>query len=164
MGSFAGVNVDAQNLQNVVLLAEQKKLEMSENSIADYRDDFVDKNFPDGEYYVITDFISTEIQFQGGLPPRLGVVKPLPVKKVFKKGDLVEVKTVITSTALTKTKAIVTPIGNFSFNLNNLSKTKPIQNIVPEVVLETKDKDKNQNKLIIMVIGAFVLGYLLTKE
>jgi hypothetical protein len=65
---------------------------------------------------------------------------------------------------MTKAKAIKTPMGNFSFNSNDLSKIKPIENIVPEVVLETKDKDKNQNKLIIMVIGAFVLGYLLTKE
>lgn len=167
MGNFAGVSIDAQNLRNVVLLAEQKKLEgsrlkMLNNSITDYRNDVIENSFPDGQYYVVDDFVSIEIPFQGGLPPREDVVEPLPVKRVFKKGDLVDVETVITSTALTKVKAIKTPMGNFSFNENNLSKTKPIQNIVSQVNLEAKEK--NQNKLIIMVIGAFVLGYLLSND
>jgi hypothetical protein len=167
MGSFAGVNINAQNLEQSVSLAEQKKIlseqsKLQSFSFNNYKNDVVDNSFPDGQYYVVTDFVSTEIRFQGGLPPREGVVEPLPVKKIFKKGDLVDVETVIVSTALQKAKAIKTPMGNFSFNVNDLSKTKPIQNIVPEVSLEAKEK--NQNKLIIMVIGAFVLGYLLSND
>ena len=162
MGSFAGVNIDAQNLQQAVNLAEQKKLlseqsKLQSFSFNNYANDVVENSFPDGQYYVVTDFVSTEIRFQGGLAPRPNEIKALPVKKTFKKGDLVDVETVITSTALTKA-----PMGNFSFNVNDLSKTKPMKNIVSEVSLEAKEK--NQNKLIIMVIGAFILGYLLSNE
>lgn len=190
MGSFAGVSIDAQNLQQAVSLAEQKKILAEQTrqyqlsqSLADYRNSLptmvsdvkiampqydysnnvlVENSFPDGQYYVVTDFVSTEIPFQGGLAPRPNEIKALPVKKTFKKGDLVNVETVITSTALTKAKAIKTPMGNFSFNVNDLSKTKPMENIVPEFSLEAKEK--NQNKLIIMVIGAFILGYLLSND
>jgi len=167
MGSFAGVNINAQNLEQAVSLAEQKKIlseqsKLQSFSFNNYANDVDENSFPDGKYYVVADFVSTEIPFQGGLAPRPNEIKALPVKKTFKKGDLVDVETVITSTALSKAKAIKTPMGNFSFNVNDLSKTKPMENIVPEVSLEAKEK--NQNKLIIMVIGAFVLGYLLSND
>lgn len=167
MGSFAGVNIDAQNLEQAVNLAEQKKILSQQSglqsfSFNNYGNDVVDNSFPDGQYYVVTDFVSTEIRFQGGLPPIGGVVEPIPVKKIFKKGDLVNIETVIINTALQKAKAIKTPQGNFSFNSNDLSKIKPIENVVPEFI--SGRKEKNQNKLIIMVIGAFVLGYLLSND
>lgn len=162
-----------QNYKDLVLENQIGSMQIAQpiqdgtSKIDKYPLDVVENNFPDGQYYVVTDFVSTEIRFQGGLAPREGVVEPLPVKKIFKKGDLVNVETVIISTALQKAKAIKTPTGNFSFNPNYLSKIKPTETIVPETIsneISTEAKEKNENKLIIMVIGAFVLGYLLRKE
>lgn len=121
-------------------------------------------NFPDGKYYVNSDFKTTEIIFQGGMP-----ITKTPIEKEFKKGEAVEVITMIVDSSLQKQKAIKTPTGNFNVNyfVNNLSKTKPTETIVSENIsteISTEAKEKNENKLIIMVIGAFVLGYLLSKE
>jgi hypothetical protein len=167
MGSFAGVSIDAQNLEQAVSLAEQKKIlseqsKLQSFSFNNYANDVVENSFPDGEYYVTSDFNSQLVNFQGDAynPNLLTGVKP--VVKQFKKGELVKVVTFIKDMAMTKVKVIETSSGNFYADQNNLSKTKPMENIVPEVSLEAKEK--NQNKLIIMVIGAFVLGYLLSND
>ena len=168
MGSFAGVNIDAQNLKQAVSLAEQKKIlseqsKLQSFSFNNYANDVVEDSFPDGEYYVTSDFNSQLVRFQGdAYNPNQTFTGLPPVVKQLKKGELVKVGTFIKDMAMTKVKVIETSSGNFYADQNNLSKTKPMENIVPEVSLEAKEK--NQNKLIIMVIGAFILGYLLSNE
>ena len=168
MGSFAGVNINAQNLEQAVSLAEQKKIlseqsKLQSFSFNNYANDVFENSFPDGEYYVTSDFNSQLVRFQGdAYNPNQPFTGLPPVVKQFKKGELVKVGTFIKDMAMTKVKVIETSSGNFYADQKNLSKTKPMENIVPEVSLEAKEK--NQNKLIIMVIGAFVLGYLLSND
>jgi hypothetical protein len=168
MGSFAGVNINAQNLEQAVSLAEQKKIlseqsKLQSFSFNNYANDVFENSFPDGEYYVTSDFNSQLVRFQGdAYNPNQPFTGLPPVVKQFKKGELVKVGTFIKDMAMTKVKVIETSSGNFYADQKNLSKTKPMENIVPEVSLEAKEK--NQNKLIIMVIGAFILGYLLSNE
>ena len=182
MGSFAGVNIDAQNLVKTVQLAEQKKtLEQQLNeqermyklsqSLIDYRVGLLNSTFPDGQYYVTSDFNSKLIKFQGdaynpnfltgGMPVILHSAV-MPVVKQFKKGELVNIITTPTNMAGEVVKAISTNSGNFYADQNNLSKTKPAEPIITESKEETKQINGDNTKIMIAV--AFILGYLLTKK
>ena len=88
MGSFGGVNVNAENLIQTVNLAqekallEQNRVDTLAQSLTDYREGLLNSTFPDGEYYVTTDFTSQQVLFQGDA---YNPNKPQPIKKVFKK-------------------------------------------------------------------------------
>ena len=59
-------------------------------------------------------------------------------------------------------KVIQTDSGNFYADQNNLSKTKPVEPVINESLTETKKVNGDKTKIII--IGAFILGYLLSKD
>jgi hypothetical protein len=179
MGSFAGVSIDAKNLEQAVSLAEQKKILAEQNlkntsfeqvrsevlaqTLLDYRQDQLDSKFPDGEYYVTADFNSQLVLFQGDAynPNQLFTGLP-PVIKQFKKGELVKVGTFIKDMAMTKVKVIETDSGNFFADQNNLSKTKPAEPFVTESKEEIKQRNEDNTKIMIGI--AFILGYLLSKD
>lgn len=170
MGSFAGVNIDALNLQEAVNLAEQKKLALEQSrlnqlsqSLTDYRNEIQKSAFPDGQYYVTSDFTSQKVIFQGDAynPNQLFKGMP-PVLRQFKKGELVDVFTITTDMAMSKAKVIRTSSGDFYADFNNLSTNKPIETISVENSAETKRRNENKTKIII--IGAFILGYLLSND
>jgi hypothetical protein len=174
MGSFGGVNINAQNLVEAVNLAEQKKIleqQLNEQermyklsqSLTDYREGLLNSTFPDGQYYVTSDFNSQLVRFQGDARPMGGMdMMPTPVVRNFKKGELVKVGTFIKDMAMTKVKVIETDSGNFFADQNNLSKTKPAEPVITESKEEKKQKDGDNLK--IMIVGAFILGYLLSKK
>jgi hypothetical protein len=174
MGSFGGVNIDAQNLVQTVQLAEQKKIleqQLKEQersyllaqSLTDYRQGLLNSTFPDGQYYVTADFNSQLVRFQGDARPMEGMdMMPTPVVRNFKKGELVTVVTFVKDMAMTKVKVIQTDTGNFYADQNNLSKTKPAEPVIKESKEETKQRNGDNTKIMIAV--AFILGYLLTKE
>lgn len=173
MGSFGGVGIDAQNLVQTVNLAEEKKrieralLEQNRvdtlaQTLTDYRVGLLNSTFPDGQYYVTSDFNSQLIKFQGdAYNPNL-LTGVMPVVKQFKKGELVNVVTTATNMAGGVVKAISTNSGNFYADQNNLSKTKPAEPVITESKEETKQRNGDNTKIMIAV--AFILGYLLTKE
>jgi hypothetical protein len=179
MGSFGGVKIDKQNFEETVQLAEQKKILAEQNlkngsfeqvrsevlaqTLLDYRQDLLDSKFPDGEYYVTSDFNSQLVRFQGdAYNPNQPFTGLPPVVKQFKKGELVKVGTFIKDMAMTKVKVIETTSGNFFADQNNLSKTKPAEPVITESKEEKKQKDGDNTKIMIAI--AFVLGYLLSKE
>jgi hypothetical protein len=174
MGSFGGVKIDEQNFNQTVQLAEQKKIledQLKEQnrvdklakSLTDYRVGLLNSTFPDGQYYVTSDFNSQLIRFQGDARPIDGMDgMPPPVIRNFKKGEFVNVVTTPTNMIGGVVKGISTASGNFYADQNNLSKTKPVEPLTNQLLTETKKS--NDNKLTIMIIGAFVLGYLLSKD
>ena len=174
MGSFGGVGISAQNLVQTVNLAEEKariERELKEQqrvytlsqSLIDYRVGLLNSTFPDGQYYVTSDFNSQLVRFQGDARPLYGMdMMPTPVVRNFKKGELVNVVTTATNMAGGVVKAILTNSGNFYADQNNLSKTKPAEPVITESKEETKQRNGDNTKIMIAV--AFILGYLLTKE
>ena len=174
MGSFGGVKFDAQNFEQTVQSAEQKKIleqQLNEQermyklsqSLIDYREGLLNSTFPDGQYYVTADFNSQLVRFQGDARPMEGMdMMPTPVVRNFKKGELVTVVTFVKDMAMTKVKVIQTDTGNFYADQNNLSKTKPAEPVITESKEETKQRNGDNTKIMIAV--AFILGYLLTKE
>ena len=166
MGSFGGVKVDAQNFEQTVQLAQEKAL-LEQNqvgnlaqSLIDYRVNLLNSTFPDGQYYVTSDFNSKLVQFQGdAYNPQLGQATMV---RVFKKGELVNVVTTPTNMAGGVVKAISTNSGNFYADQNNLSKTKPAEPVITESKEETKQRNGDNTKIMIAI--AFILGYLLSKE
>jgi len=174
MGSFGGVNINAQNLVEAVNLAEQKKIleqQLNEQermyklsqSLTDYREGLLNSTFPDGQYYVTSDFNSQLVRFQGDARPMGGMdMMPTPVVRNFKKGELVKVGTFIKDMAMSKVKVIETDSGNFFADQNNLSKTKPAEPVITESKEETKRRNGDNTKIMIAV--AFILGYLLSKK
>ena len=174
MGSFGGVGISAQNLVQTVNLAEEKariERELKEQqrvytlsqSLIDYRVGLLNSTFPDGQYYVTSDFNSQLVRFQGDARPLYGMdMMPTPVVRNFKKGELVNVVTTATNMAGGVVKAISTNSGNFYADQNNLSKTKPAEPVITESKEETKQRNGDNTKIMIAV--AFILGYLLTKE
>lgn len=168
MGSFGGVKFDAQNFQDTVTLAQQKelleksKIENLAQSLKDYRNNLANYTFPDGQYYVAFDFNSQKINFQGdAYNPNLlrGV---MPVVRKFKKGELVSVVTIATNMAGNLVKVIKTNDGYFYADQNNLSKVKPVESVSNKSLLESKKL--NNDKTILIIIGAFVLGLLLSND
>ena len=168
MGSFGGVKFDAQNFEQTVDLAQQKalieqnRLALLAQNINDYRANLVKSSFPDGEYYVTSDFNTQLIRFQGDAYNPKGFTGLPPVFRQFKKGELVTVVTMPIDIAQNVVKAIQTNSGNFYADQNKLSKTKPIEPVTTESLSETRAK--NLNKTTIMIIGAFILGFLLSKD
>lgn len=173
MGSFGGVKIDAQNFNQTVALAQEKALFqeqlMNQNridtlaqSLQDYRVNLLNSTFPDGQYYVTSDFNSTLIQFQGGKYNPNELTGVMPVVRKFKKGELVSITTTPTNMVGGVAKAIQTDIGNFYADQNKLSKTKPVDPVTTESLSETRAK--NANKTTVMIIGAFILGFLLSKD
>ena len=84
------------------------------------------------------------------------------VSKFFKKGELVNVITTSIDIAINKVKAIQTDSGNFYADQNKLSKTKPVELLTTDSLAETRRI--NKNKTSVMIIGAFILGFLLSKD
>jgi len=172
MGSFGGVKFDAENFEQTVELAEQKalierelleksRIETLEQSLNDYRNNLPNSTFPDGQYYVTSDFNSTLVKFRGDMYNPREFTEPT-VSKFFKKGELVNVITTSIDMAMNKVKAIQTDSGNFYADQNKLSKTKPVEPVTTESLIDTKVK--NVNKTTVMIIGAFILGFLLSKD
>jgi len=173
MGSFGGVNIDAQNFEQTVQSAEQKKIleeQLNEQnrvdklaqSLTDYRVGLLNSTFPDGQYYVTSDFNSQLVRFQGdAYNPNL-LIEDTTVVRQFKKGELVNVVTTATNMVGGLVKAIKTDTGNFYADQNNLSKTKPAEPVITESKEEIKRRNGDNTKIIIVV--AFILGYLLSKE
>jgi|LakMenE01Jun11ns_1017448.scaffolds.fasta_scaffold9959005_22 hypothetical protein len=175
MGSFGGVNIDSQNFHQTVNLAEQKALiekQLKEQerqyqlaqSLTDYRNNLNNSTFPDGEYYVTSDFNSQEVRFQGDAynTRQQFMAMPNPVLRLFKKGDLVNVVTFTKDMAMNTVKAIQTNSGTFYADQNKLSKTKPVEPVTTESLAENKKKDDDTIK--VMIVGAFVLGFLLSND
>jgi hypothetical protein len=163
MGSFGGVKIDAQNFNETVALTQEKSL-LKQNrtdtlakSLQDYRVNLLNSAFPDGQYYVTSNFNTQLIA-----PKKDGFAGVMPVLKQFKKGDLVNVVTMVTDMAMNKVKVIQTDSGNFYADQNKLSKTKPVEHLTTEFLSETRVK--NANKTTIMIIGTFILGFLLSKD
>jgi hypothetical protein len=189
MGSFGGAKIDLQNFEQTVNLAQEKafleqqkakeavlvqtlsdyrnsldidRVKSLEQSLLDYRDNLNNSVFPDGEYYVTSDFNSQLVRFQGDARPMEGIIMPTPVVRNFKKGELVNVVTFVKDMAMTKVKVIQTDTGNFYADQNNLSKTKPAEPVITESKEETKRRNGDNTKIMIAV--AFILGYLLSKK
>ena len=172
MGSFGGVKVNAENFEQTVELAEQKalierelleksRIETLEQSLNDYRNNLPNSTFPDGQYYVTSDFNSTLVKFRGDMYNPREFTEPT-VSKFFKKGELVNVITTSIDMAMNKVKAIQTDSGNFYADQNKLSKTKPVELLTTDSLAETRRI--NKNKTSVMIIGAFILGFLLSKD
>lgn len=170
MGSFGGAKVDLQNFEQTVNLAQEKafleqqkaKEALLSQSLTDYRNNLNNSVFPDGQYYVTSDFSSQLVQFQGDARPIVGMeIMPTAVRN-FKKGELVNVVTFTKDMAMNTVKVIQTDSGNFYADQNNLSKTKPFEPVINESLTETKKVNGDKTKIII--IGAFILGYLLSKD
>ena len=167
MGSFGGVKVDAENFEQTVDLAqqrafmEQNRVDTLTQSLNDYRVNQLNSMFPDGQYYVTSDFNSTLVQFRGDMYNPRQFTEPT-VSKFFKKGELVTVVTTGIDMAMNTVKAIQTDSGNFYADQNKLSKTKPVEPVTNQSLSDTKVK--NVNKTTIMIIGAFILGFLLSKD
>jgi len=173
MGSFGGVKIDTQNFNETVALAQEKALFQQQlidqnrvntlaQSLQDYRVNLLNSTFPDGKYYVTSDFNSTLIQFQGGKYNANELTGVMPVVRQFKKGELVTVITTPTNMVGGVVKSIQTDSGNFYVDQNKLSKTKPVEPVTTESLSETRAK--NVNKTTVMIIGAFILGFLLSKD
>lgn len=168
MGSFGGVKFNAENFEQTVDLAQQKalleqsRIETLAQSLTDYRADLANNIFPDGEYYVTSDFNTKLVEFQGDLAPRPNSFPRPTVSKFFKKGELVTVGTFVKDMAMNKVKVIQTDSGNFYADQNKLSKTKPVEPVTVQSLNDTKAK--NVNKTTVMIIGAFILGFLLSKD
>jgi hypothetical protein len=167
MGSYGGVNFDAQDFQQTVDLAQQKALEENRTAVLaqnliELRNDLSNQVLPDGQYYVTSDFNTKLVEFQGDLAPRPNSFPRPTVVKFFKKGELVTVVTTATNMAGGKVKAIQTDTGNFYADPNKLSKTMPNNPLTKESLDESKRI--NENKTIMLIIGAFILGYLLNKD
>jgi len=179
MGSFGGVKINEQNFNQTVdlaqekafleqqkikeVLAEQERSYLLAKSLEDYRKGLVNSTFPDGQYYVTSDFNSQLVRFQGDARPMDDSIGfTLPVLRNFKKGELVTVVTFTKDMAMNTVKVIKTDTGNFYADQNNLSKTKPAE----PVITESKEQmnRKNGDNLKIMIVGAFILGYLLSKD
>ena len=120
----------------------------------------IDDSFPDGLYYVVSDFNSSEIKFEGDAynPIRTAIV---PVSKVFKKGELVNVVTFIKDTAMNTVKAIEDDSKTFNADQSKLSKVKPVDSIDSNLPAECEKC--NGNKIRLMLLGAFILGFLIAK-
>jgi hypothetical protein len=180
MGSFAGAKINLQNFEQTVdlaqekaffeqqrlneVLAEQERTYLLAKSMEDYRKGLVNSTFPDGQYYVTSDFNSQLVRFQGDARPREeGVIGfTLPVLRNFKKGEIVNVVTFTKDMAMNTVKVIQTDTGNFYADQINLSKTKPAEPIITESKEQTKQRDGDNT--IIMIVGALILGYLLSKD
>ena len=174
MGSFGGVKIDAENFQQTVDLAkekalverellEQNRLATLSQSLTDYRVNLANSTFPDGQYYVSFDFNSQLINFQGDTYNKNKAFTGLPpVLKQFKKGELVNVVTTPTNMSGNLVKAIQTNEGNFYADQNNLSKTKPVEPLTTQSLSE--NKKSNNDKTIVIILGAFLLGFLLSKD
>ena len=169
MGSFGGVNINNQNFEQTVFLAQQKALD-EENRLTtlsqglnDYRLKQLNATFPDGEYYVAFDFNSTLAKFAGASDaPTVSTDSTLDIK-LFKKGDLVTVYTTRLNRGRNNVKLIlVEGIGSYYADPNFLSKTKPAEPLVAKSFSETRKRNENKTKL--MIAGAFVLGLLLSKN
>jgi hypothetical protein len=120
----------------------------------------IDDSFPDGQYYVVDDFNSSEIQFEGDAynPIRTAIV---PASKAFKKGELVNVVTFTKDTAMNTVKAIQKDSRTFNADQSKLSKVKPIESISGN--LTNEEEKLYGNKIKLMLLGAFILGFLLAK-
>lgn len=130
----------------------------------DYSKKNIDDSFADGQYYVVSDFNSSEIQFQGDVYNPFKIAK-IPASKSFRKGELVDVVTFVKDSAMNVAKAIKTDSGMFYADQNKLSKLKLIEPVEPVVrQLVAEDRKSNNNKTKIIIIGAFVLGFLLFKS
>lgn len=173
MGSFAGTKINLQDFVETVNLAEQKKILAEQQrqyqlakSLTDYRVGLLNSTFPDGQYYVTSDFNSQLIKFQGdAYNPNLltrNITEVMPVVKQFKKGELVNVVTTPTDMAGGVVKGILTNSGNFYADQNNLSKTKPVEPVTASSISDVKKA--NSDKTIVMILGAFILGSLLRKD
>jgi hypothetical protein len=169
MGSFGGVNIDAQNLEDVIVLAQQKalydeqRLAMLSQGLNDYRLNELNATFPDGQYYVTFDFKSTLAKFAGASDaPYISTGSPLEIK-LFKKGDLVTVYTTRLNRGGNNVKLIlVEGARSYYADPNFLSKTKPAEPLVAEPLKYTRKSSDNNTKL--MIAGALVLGLLLSKD
>jgi hypothetical protein len=167
MGSFGGVKVNAENFEQTVDLAQQKALDeqyrlaLLAKSLTDYRVNQLNSTFPDGQYYVTSDFNSTLVKFQGDMYNPRQFTEPT-VSKFFKKGELVTVVTTGIDMAMNTVKAIKTDAGNFYADQNKLSKTKPVEPLTTDSLAETRKR--NEDKTKIMIVGAFILGFLLSKD
>jgi hypothetical protein len=144
-------------------LKEQERMYALAQSLKDYRANLPDSTFPDGQYYVTSDFNTQLVKFQGdAFNPRQFTDSP-PVLKVFKKGELVNVITTAVDMSMMNTvKAIQTDSGNFYADQNKLSKAKPVEPVTTKLLSDAKEK--NVNKTTVIIIGAFVLGFLLSKD
>jgi ribosomal protein L21E len=169
MGSFGGVKFDTQNFEQTVDLAQKKALDeqyriaVLAQNLNDYRVNQLNSTFPDGQYYVSFDFNSQLINFQGDSYNKNKAFTGLPpVLKQFKKGEIVNVITTPTNMSGNLVKAIQTKEGNFYADQNNLSKTKPVENVNTQSLSGTKKS--NSDKTIILILGAFLLGFLLSKD
>ena len=169
MGSFGGVKFDAENFQQVVNLAQEKSLLQEQMRVAllaqnlkDYRIKQLNSIFPDGEYYVTSDFNSQLIIFKDDAINKREDTGLPPVLKLFKKGELVNVTTTPTDMKMNTVKAIKTDSGNFYADQNKLSKTKPVEPLRTESLSEVRRRNEDKTKIII--VGAFILGFLLSKD
>ena len=166
MGSYGGVNFDAQDFQQTVDLAQQKALEENRTAVLaqnliELRNNLSNQVLPDGQYYVTSDFNTKLVEFRGDMYNPREFTEPT-VSKFFKKGELVNVITTSIDMAMNKVKAIQTDTGNFYADPNKLSKTMPNNPLTKESLDESKRI--KENKTIMLIIGAFILGYLLNKD
>jgi len=235
MGSFAGVNIDAQNLEQAVNLAEQKKILSQQSDLQMFNNDvkiekpkfdlsnnfFVSKK----PYLVVQDFIvfvskkdkrgnpigqeqhqypnqkntvvflplgeigdQVEMQNQYDIALQQGKLKELPIVTVESLvdkqsgfcGSLTQSQSMLMvyrppciSVSRGEMLKGVIVLGTFtSYDDSGYKINKPVLSSNEFKVIENNkksttidnSKEKNQNKLIIMVIGAFVLGYLLSND
>ena len=165
MGNFGYFNIDAKNLQETVDLAKQKALDEQNRvstlaqTLNDYRVNQLNSNLPDGQYYVKYDFNTSRVVFQLNTDE---LTDMSPLLRTFKKGDLVDVVTVSPNSSGALVKAIQIDNDYFYADPNKLSKNKPNDVLTTESLEESKRI--NENKTVILIIGAFLLGFLITKE
>jgi hypothetical protein len=227
MGSFAGVNIDAQNLKQAVSLAEQKKIlgqqsglkmlnndvkiampqyNSSNNVLVEKKPYLVVQEFNIKNFY--NDWKTGKEVFQelpitkGGvivfptgaqqdqyeLALQQGKLKELPIVTVeslvdkqsgfcgqLNKSQMMQMVARPPCVSVSKGEILKGYVvsGNFTyFKSSGFQEAKPVLSSNEFKVMESNknstiienSKEKNQNKLIIMVIGAFVLGYLLSND
>jgi hypothetical protein len=227
MGSFAGVSIDAQNLEQAVSLAEQKKilsqqsgLQMLNNDVKIAMPQYNSSNnvlVEKKPYLVVQEFniknfyndwktgkeVFQELPITKGgiivfptgaqqdqyeLALQQGKLKELPIVTVkslvdkqsgfcgqLNKSQMMQMVARPPCVSVSKGEILKGYVvsGNFYyFKSSGFQEAKPVLSLNEFKVMESNkkstiienSKEKNQNKLIIMVIGAFILGYLLSNE
>jgi hypothetical protein len=187
MGSFAGGIIDVENLDNAVILAQKKALlderqkvidyenernKVLAQTLSDYRNGIANASFPDGQYYVVYDFNTTNAH-----PANLvysGIGDDVPKSRLFKKGEVVNVITQNFGVEDGNKKVIYSDGVFWYSDKNKLSQVKPLEPVGIVNGVDTGAKvgndssneirRRNENKTKIMVVGALILGILLSND
>ena len=187
MGSFKGAIIDVENLDEAVSLAQKKAMLDEQQKIVDYENEknkvlaktlsdywnvIANASFPAGQYYVVYDFNTTDAH-----PANLvysGIGDDVPKSRLFKKGEVVNVVTQNFGVEDGNKKVIYSDGVFWYSDKNKLSQVKPLEPVgivngtnmvaTAETDSSIETRRRNENKTKIMIVGALILGILLSND